>query len=198
VGPQGPQGVQGDVGPQGPQGVAGPSGATGEIANPLSSIFTITNTTAVTSTNTGALQVAGGVGISGGAFVGGDLTVNGLTTLAETTEVLNVLTNATGVVTHNFTTAGVFYHTSITNNFVANFTNVPTTNNRSIGIALILEQGATPYMCTGTQIDGVSQPIKWEGGSVPIGNTSTTEIVSFSLIRSGSAWTVLGNQSTYN
>ena len=55
------------------QGPQGPAGATGAIANPLTSIFTITNTTSATSTNSGALQVVGGAGIGGNLHVGGNV-----------------------------------------------------------------------------------------------------------------------------
>jgi hypothetical protein len=50
------------------------STGTGGITSLYSGIFTITNTTSSISTNTGALQVAGGVGIGGGVFVGGTVT----------------------------------------------------------------------------------------------------------------------------
>lgn len=49
---------------------------TSGIENPYPSIFTITNTTQASSTNTGALQVRGGVGISGNVYVGGTLNAN--------------------------------------------------------------------------------------------------------------------------
>jgi hypothetical protein len=61
---------------QGFTGATGPAGATGAIANPLSSVFTITNTTSATSTNSGALQVVGGAGIGGNLHVGGNISVN--------------------------------------------------------------------------------------------------------------------------
>jgi hypothetical protein len=51
--------------------------------------LTLTGTTAVNSTNTGALQVRGGVGIAGGLFVGGRFT---------TTDVVAFATNASGSV----------------------------------------------------------------------------------------------------
>jgi hypothetical protein len=47
------------------------------------------------------------------------------------------------------------------------------------------------------QINGVSQAIEWLGGSAPSGNASKTDVVSFTLIRTGSAWTALGSLSTY-
>jgi hypothetical protein len=65
----GAQGIQGDQGATG----AGATGATGAIANPLSTIFTITNTTISSSTTTGALQVAGGVGIGGNIYASGHI-----------------------------------------------------------------------------------------------------------------------------
>jgi hypothetical protein len=145
----------------------------------------------------GALIVAGGVGIGGTLNVGADLSISGLTTLTYTSEKLNTKTSATGTVTHDLSTGSVFYHSSISNNFTANFTNVPTTNDRAIGVTLVLAQGVTPYMSTALQIDGSAQTIKWVNNSTPTGTASKVDIVGFSLIRTGSAWTVLGQYSTY-
>jgi len=81
TGPQGPQGVTGNTGPQGPQGVTGPQGPQGP-GSPLSTVFTITNTTVASSTISGALQVAGGVGIGGKLYVGGDVVFSSTGTLS--------------------------------------------------------------------------------------------------------------------
>ena len=124
-------------------------------------------------------------------------TFTGTTTLQQSTEVLNTKTSATGTVTHDFSTGAVFYHSSISANFTANFTNVPTTNNRTIVVSLILAQGVTARIPSAVQIDGSAQTIKWQDNTVPTGNASKVDIVSFSLIRTGSAWTVLGGLSTY-
>jgi hypothetical protein len=145
----------------------------------------------------GALIVAGGVGIGGTLNIGADLSISGLTTLTYTSEKLNTKTSATGTVTHDLSTGSVFYHSSISNNFTANITNVPTTNDRAIGVTLVLAQGVTPYMSTALQIDGSAQTIKWVNNSTPTGTASKVDIVGFSLIRTGSAWTVLGQYSTY-
>jgi hypothetical protein len=125
------------------------------------------------------------------------LTVSGTTTLQQSTEVLNTKTSATGTVTHDFSTGAIFYHSSISANFTANITNVPTTNNRTIVVSLILAQGVTARIPSAVQIDGSAQTIKWQDNTVPTGNASKVDIVSFSLIRTGSAWTVLGGLSTY-
>jgi hypothetical protein len=137
------------------------------------------------------------VGISGSLNIGVDLGISGLTTLTYTSEKLNTKTSATGTVTHDLSTGSVFYHSSISNNFTANITNVPTTNDRAIGVTLVLAQGVTPYMSTALQIDGNAQTIKWVNNSTPTGTASKVDIVGFSLIRTGSAWTVLGQYSTY-
>ena len=159
----------------------------------------ITSSTASTTTSTGALIVTGGVGFGGTLNIGADLSISGLTTLTYTSEKLNTKTSAgsAGTVTHDLSTGSIFYHSSISNNFTANITNVPTTNDRAIGVTLVLAQGVTAYMSTALQIDGSAQTIKWVNNSTPAGTASKVDIVGFSLIRTGSAWTVLGQYSTY-
>jgi len=178
--------------------------------NPLTEILNVsglavTAGTASTSSSTGSLIVSGGAGIAQSLFIGGtlnvgaDLIISGLTTLTYTSEKLTTKTSAgsAGTVTHDLSTGSIFYHSSISNNFTANITNVPTTNDRAIGVTLVLAQGVTPYMSTALQIDGSAQTIKWVNNTTPTGTASKVDIVGFSLIRTGSAWTVLGQYSTY-
>lgn len=58
-------------------------------------IVQITNTTESTSTITGALRVAGGVGIAKNAFIGGTLSVSGATNITNTLNVSNLSTLST-------------------------------------------------------------------------------------------------------
>ena len=128
-------------------------------------------------------------------------TANGVEVNGIISEKTNDKTGATGTVTHDLGSGSgaIFDHTSLAANFTANFTNVPTTNSRTIGVALILSQGATAYMPTAVQIDGVAQTILWQGGSAPSGTASGTDIVSFTLIRSsGGAWKVIGSATSYS
>jgi hypothetical protein len=119
--------------------------------------------------------------------------------LQQTSEVLNTKTSATGPVEHDFETGAIWYHTSISTNFTANFTRVPTTNNRTIVCTLVLQQGATAYIPNAVQIGGVGQTIKWLGSaSAPTGNANKVDIVSFTLVRAGSAWAqVLGSLTSF-
>jgi hypothetical protein len=123
--------------------------------------------------------------------------LTGTTTIQQTSEILNTKTSATSVVEHDFSTGAIWYHSSITSSFTANFTNVPLTNNRTSVATLVLIQGATPYAVTAVQVNGVAQTINWLQASVPTPTANRKEIYSFALIRAGSAWTVVGSLSTY-
>jgi hypothetical protein len=147
--------------------------------------------TETTSTTTGALVVEGGVGISGG------ITIGGLTTLQQNSEILNTKTSATGTVTHDFSTGSIWYHTGISANFTANFTNIPTTDNRTTVVTIILSQGGTAYIPNAVQINSSSATINWLGSEEPEGTAGGKDIVSFTLIRVSSNWVVLGSLSPY-
>lgn len=189
---------------------------TGVVNTP--DVLNVTNTTAATSSTAGAIKVAGGAAVVGNVNLGTtfratngingvsigtvtpraaqftDLTAQGLTTLAETAEITQALTGATGTVVHNFTVANTFVHTSIAANFVCNITNVPTTNNRVITITLVLVQGAIPYYPTAIQIDGAAQTVNWLGSTPTANNTA---VLTISLIRSSSAWTVTASYADH-
>ena len=119
------------------------------------------------------------------------------TTPSLQTETLNVLTGSTGVVAHDYNTGGLWIHTGISANFTANFTNVPTTNNRTNNFTLMLYQGASPYYPNVVQIDGVAQTILWFDGNTPIPVANKTEIATFSLVRVSDTWRVLGSYGMY-
>lgn len=163
---------------------------TGNISLFSGSYNDLTNKPSIPYVTSQLMNDAGFVGVSGGS-------VTGLLTTQKTDEVINTKTNATGVVTHDFTSGSIWYHSNISANFTPNFTNVPTTDNRSIVNTLVLSQGATPYIPTALQINGVAQTIKWLGSTVPTAEAQTVNIVSFVMIRTNNTWTVLGSLSLY-
>ena len=122
---------------------------------------------------------------------------NGKTTLATVTEKLSALASSTGTVSFNMTNQGIFYVNNPAGDITANFTNVPETNTRVITPTVILSQSATPRMVSAVQIDTVVQTINWANGTTPSGTANKQDVFGFSLIRSGSAWKVLGQLSTY-
>ena len=86
-----------------------PVGGEGTSISPFAGIFTITNTTTATSTESGALQVVGGVGIRGDLYVGGTAYLNNaevLTTASRITS-LEGLTQVTQDFLVNTTTNAV-------------------------------------------------------------------------------------------
>lgn len=187
---------------------------TGEIQ--IFAPLEITNETQSTDTSSGALVLSGGMGIAGDLYLGGTinggaglndteigttipaagsfttLSASGISTFAELAEVSPVKTSATGTVVHNFTESNTWYHTSITSNFTVNLTNVPTTNDRAYTVNLILNQGAAGYYANAFQIDGVAQTIRWVNYAPPVAQANSLDVQSFTLVRSGSAWAVIG------
>ncbi len=128
----------------------------------------------------------------------GVLTSANLNPFSTIVEKMPTITGASGAYPHNLNNGSIFYHTSIGGNFTANFTNVPTDNDRTISVALVLVQGGTAYIANLVQIDNNPVTIKWVNGQVPTGSASNVNIESFTLIRTGSAWTVLGSMSTFS
>lgn len=112
-------------------------------------------------------------------------------------ESVTTLTGATGTVTHDISLGSVFYHSSIVSNFTANFTNVPTTNGKSITVAVLLSQGATGYYPNVCQINGSAVTIRWIGNVTPTPSSSKVELVVFNFIRVASSWTVLGQLTPF-
>jgi hypothetical protein len=151
----------------------------------------IADGTTITVSATGVISAA-----SAGTYINANLT--GTTTLQHPVEIVSSIANATGTVAHDYLTGGsVWYHTNVVSNFTVNFTNVPTTDNRSITITLIIAQGATPYIPYLVSINGVSQTFYWASGFQPVGYAYKKDFVTFTLIRSSGAWTVVGALNSY-
>lgn len=146
----------------------------------------------VTSLNslTGALSIAGGTGTSVGVS-GTNVTINNVY------ETISIITNATGVVTHDFSTSSIFYHSSILNNFTVNIINLNLSHGFATNIVLILNQGAGAYIPNSLQIGGVAQSINWQGGTVPTGNSLKKDLVSFSITNISGTYIVLGQLVTF-
>jgi hypothetical protein len=126
-----------------------------------------------------------------------DSILSGITTFGSGIENLTSLTGATGTVDHDFSSTSVFYHLTPAADFTANFTNVPTTNNKTITIALLIGQGSTAYLPIGAAIDGITATINWQGGTPPTGTVNAVDVVSFTLIRLSNNWTVIGSLTSY-
>ena len=107
-------------------------------------------------------------------------------------EKFSSLTGATGVVTHDCDNGHIFYHSSISADFTANFTNLGLSTNYGTTLTLVLAQGATAYIPSNVQISGSAQTINWQGGSAPAGTVNGVDAVSFTILRVSGNYVVLG------
>lgn len=173
----------------------------GDITTTSTGTVTLFNTNATTVNAFGAATTIGIGAATGTTTINNGLAVSGITDLKSIVELMDSKTTATGTVTHDFATADVFYHSSISASFTANFTNVPTTGGKIMSVTLVLAQGGTGFLPTAVQINGASQTIKWAGNTQPTPQANKTDVVVFTLIRTGSggsaAWVVLGQMSSY-
>ena len=126
------------------------------------------------------------------------LTINGLTTLQQTLEVYTTINGATGVITHDCSNSAIFVHNSPGSNWTANFTNISSTVDRVVSVAVLINQGATPYVPTTIQINGAPQTVNWESGVTPTGNANKVDLVNFTFFISAVAvYQVLGNLASF-
>ena len=129
--------------------------------------------------------------------VSSNLVITETTSLTKTVEVFSSIADATGVVTHDCSTGQIFNHTSIDDNFTANFTNLNLGSGKATTITLVLNQGGTAYIANAVQIQTSAQTIKWSANTVPTGNTNAVDVVSFSIFNNSGTYTVLGQLSTF-
>lgn len=182
--------------------------------------FQANDTTGSNAYTNGSMIVTGGIGAAGDISVTGqvianslgnipigqttpaaatftDLSVTGSADIASMNDIIATKSGATGTVTHDFTESNIWYHTGISANFTANFTNVPVTNNRIYNLVLVLVQGASPRYANAIQINGVTEEINWAGYQLPSPQASRFEIQSIQLVRSSNVWNVFSNLSSY-
>jgi hypothetical protein len=203
IGRTGATGVIGPTGPTGLTGITGPTGTIGPII-PFSVYFT----------NNAPLNVNinGGLAVSSFATINGPVNSQAISTISTTTTSLNVVggttvrlinepfqlvTGANGTMNFDVNQYAVFYNQTIAGNFTANFINVPTTNNNSIILTLILEQGASPYYATALRINSVATPIYWYQAIVPTPTPNAIEIESFTLFYLNSGWKVVAQYTPF-
>jgi len=137
------------------------------------------------------------IGENGNAEISGSLVVTGSATFGVVAEVLSGSNTIGGTFVFDTTKQSIFYVNNATSNITANFTNVPTVDNRIISTTVILSQSTVARIVSAVQIAGVASTINWANNVTPTGNANKQDIFGFNLIRSGSAWKTLGQMSTY-
>lgn len=125
------------------------------------------------------------------------IATTGVSTFGSAAERIVSITNATDIMEHNYSLGSVFYHTAVNSSFIANFTNLPTTNDRIMVVALAISQQGTAYIPIQIRIGGITQVVEWIDGLAPVGTPNKIDLISYSFLRSASSWRVLGNYAVY-
>jgi hypothetical protein len=113
-------------------------------------------------------------------------------------------TAATGTINYDVTTQSVLYYTSNASaNWTVNFRassgttlNTAMATGESITVVFLVTNGSTAYYNNAVTIDGTSVTPKWQGGSAPtVGNASSVDAYSYSIVKTGSAaYTLFASQ----
>jgi hypothetical protein len=82
-------------------------------------------------------------------------------------------------------------------NFEVAFTNAPTSGTYTIGVALIITQGASAYIPNTCTVNGTTVSIKWLNASAPTGNANQKDVVNFTLVNNSGTYDVLASLSTF-
>ena len=152
---------------------------TGNVTGNISGSLTLVNVTATNGTFASA-------------------SVSGLTAIAGMSEALNVKTGAFGTTTYDFVTGAIWYHTGVTGNITAALVNVPITEGRALGITLLIQQGASPFIVNALTINNSDiGSIRWAYGQTPTGFANKLDMISFTLVRLNSAWVVTGSLTSF-
>lgn len=141
----------------------------------------------------GNLTTAGTISSSGTLTVTGGASFSGTTDMQELRENVVPTTISSNVAACDWTAGNIYYISGgATAAFTVALTNVPTDNNKIMTVNVIILQATTGYAPTAITINGSATTLKWPAGVQPGGSASgKIDIFNFTLLRSGSAWTVI-------
>ena len=116
-----------------------------------------------------------------------------------TSQLVSNFTNPVGTVDVDFLLSDTHYFYQPTGALTVNFTGIPELGSRMINMRIYIYQGATAYVPTTVQVNGVTKTIEWQNGVVPTGTSNNFDFVQF-LIWSfgGGTFTVLGQANSYS
>jgi hypothetical protein len=135
-----------------------------------------------------------------GTIISNGATINEIANLESVVETIVPYESPSSEITHSFIDGSIIYVTGATSDVLINITNVPTANNKAIGLTVMIEQGSTAYDITSLQINSEGEgpvSINWYGGSQPSGTINSTDIFAFSLIKVNSTWRILGQKTSF-
>lgn len=176
------------------------SGVTSAIQNLTLSgstnVFDSATISVASTTFTGAPTFSGAAVFSGNPSFTGTPTFTGGVRVQEMIEDVVDVTHSSNVVTLDYSAGGIQWLSNTPSaNMTVNITNAPTDNGRVFTMNLAVTQGATGYIPSTFTINGSAATMKWAAGVTPTA-TSTSgkiDIFTFTIVRRGSAYTLLGS-----
>jgi hypothetical protein len=138
---------------------------------------------------------AGTITSSGTLTVSGGANFTGTVDMQEMRETLVPVSISSNIAACSWTAGNIYYiGTAPSANFTIDLTNVPTDNDKTLSLNVLVTQGSTGRIPSAMNINGSVATIRWAGGATPAGTNSAgkIDIFNFTLIRTGSAWIVLG------
>jgi hypothetical protein len=143
------------------------------------------------------LQV-GGLTSSGSINLSGAVALSGTVDIQEMRETLVPVTITSNNAGCDWSAGNIYWiGTAPSANFTAVLTNVPTDNNKVMTINIFVTQGTTGYIPNALSINGTGATIKWPTAVAPtptsVSPAGRIDVYTFTLVRVGSAWTVLGS-----
>lgn len=112
-------------------------------------------------------------------------------------QTLNSITGATGDVTHDCTNSHVFHHSSISADFVPDFTEITIDNNQTTKTTLVLEQGSTGYRPTAVKVNGTGSALYWEGTAAPTASVNAIDKVEMRIYKKSDAFKTVGTYTKH-
>jgi hypothetical protein len=205
----GTQGTQGTQGRQGIQGISGQDGNTGAQGTQgrqgiQGSIGSGTQGAQGAIGTQGIQGIQGAQGIVGSNLsiqtltVSGTASLNGLTQIQQADYPYTTKTSASGTVTHDCSVGQVFYHTSPSANFTVNLTNLGVSSGYITKVELYIVQGNTGRLPNALQVAGSSKTISWYNAVTPTPSSNSVDLVTFTLLLSGTTYTVFGKLERYD
>lgn len=127
------------------------------------------------------------------------INATGATQLYAVKKTYAAIAGATGTVIHDVNNGDIFVHTGLQGNFNVDLYNLNLANGQFMEIKMILVQGATARVPNAILINGSNTGItlNWENNVVITGNNNKKDLVTFSLYRNGSSYSVFGMLRTF-
>jgi hypothetical protein len=154
------------------------------------------------STNNGQINIGQASG-SGDVLIGNEsngtsISLEGHTRIeAGVEESFTKLTGQSGVVAHDCSNGYMFYHTGMTGDITANFTNLSLASGHATNLTVVIDQGGTEYEITAVQIGGAAQTIVWQNNNAPTGTANGVDSFSFTILNDGGSYVVLGQMVSF-